>query len=239
MRRCDFCGGKLGLVVYRKWGRRFFAGPPQKRPTRAAGAMKASVEGDAACRQSTARCGWCFPSPPFLAPVPPLWRWLNIRRTTRRRRSRPTSRSALMQVIGLHPSRDEARKHALFISNQPQDRSMPTVFCVRAAERIERKPHAAGGVQVSLVQGRAECLGADHLVDQRRADACERPADERDRRALRADRNQNCCRGTTALRCPRKRFLFRQSGGDRSSGYGSVGFEHRQLKVALDAVGWI
>jgi hypothetical protein len=23
MRRCDFCGGKLGLVVHRKWGRRF------------------------------------------------------------------------------------------------------------------------------------------------------------------------------------------------------------------------
>ena len=34
-------------------------------------------------------------------------------------------------------------------------------------------------------------------------------------------------------------FLLRQSGGDRSSRYGSVSFELRQLKVVLDAVGWI
>jgi hypothetical protein len=23
MRRCDFCGGKFGLIVHRQWGRRF------------------------------------------------------------------------------------------------------------------------------------------------------------------------------------------------------------------------
>ena len=201
MWRCDSCGGKLGLVVHRKWGRRFCrltcktADESRRRDEvrlrRRCGVPtiygKVRLVLSVAAVLGAGSVALAMAQHPAHDTAPSLQAHVPISADAGNRVAPEPGRSAQMRAVYFEPGPETVRCLHL--------------FCVRAAERIERKPHAAGGVQVSPFQSRAEYFGADHFVDQRRADAGQRPADERDRRALRADRNKNCCRGATALRC--------------------------------------